>query len=170
MFRVATADDLTALRDLEQTANLVALGHVFPPERYPFPADDVLARWALVLEDPEAVVLVSDGVEGRPHGTGRGGRGLAAYAAYDAGSLRHLAVHPDLWGTGVASRAVAEVLEAITRQGGTEVSLWCLEENRRARRLYEHLGWVATAERQEAPWPPHPVELRYSRALPASGR
>ena len=53
MFRAASRDDLVALRDLERAANLAALGHVFPPERYPFPDDDVLARWALLFEDPD---------------------------------------------------------------------------------------------------------------------
>ncbi len=157
VFRVATADDLTALLDLERTANLAALGHVFPPERFPFPDDDVLARWALVLLDPDCVVLVADHADGD--------RGLAAYAAYDDVSLRHLAVHPSHWGSGVAQRAVDTALAAMAGRGGTEASLWCLEQNARARRFYERHGWVATADRQDAPWPPHPVEMRYTRAL-----
>lgn len=160
MFRAAGTADLTALLDLERAANLAALSHVFPPERYPFPDQDVLARWALVLEDPGCVVLVAD----RPADRG----GLAAYAAYDHTSLRHLAVHPEHWGTGLAGHAVRAVLAAIAARGGTEASLWCLEENHRARRVYEHLGWRATDERQDAPWPPHPVEMRYVH--PAPGR
>ena len=60
------------------------LGHVFPPERYPFPDDDVLARWALVLDEPGVTVLVRDREAG----------GLDLFAAYDDRSLRHLAVHP----------------------------------------------------------------------------
>jgi GNAT superfamily N-acetyltransferase len=154
VFRHATAADLTALRDLERQANLAALGHVFPPEQYPFPDDAVLARWALVLEDPDTRVLVLDG-DG----------GLVAFAAYDAGWLRHLAVRPDHWGRGVASAAVAEVLAAIAEHGGRSASLWVLEQNHRARRLYEHLGWHATPDRQDAVWPPYPVELRYTRRV-----
>src|SRR6476619_2026631 len=74
MFREATVDDLTALLDLERAANLVGLRHVFPPERYPFPEDDVLARWALVLDEPGVQVLVRDAQEGD---------GLDLFAAYD---------------------------------------------------------------------------------------
>ena len=48
MFRPAREDEAGALRDLERAANLVALGHVFPPDRFPFPDDAVLARWAIV--------------------------------------------------------------------------------------------------------------------------
>jgi GNAT superfamily N-acetyltransferase len=158
VFRVATTADLSALTDLERLANLAALGHVFPPERYPFPDDAVLARWALVLDDQAVVVLVLDD-EADP------GTGLVAFAAFDDTTLRHLAVRPDHWGQGVATRAIATVLAAIEQRGISTASLWCLEENHRARRLYEHLGWLPTDDRQEAPWRPHPVEMRYTRTL-----
>jgi len=156
MLREATTDDVPALRDLERAANLVGLAHVFPPDRYPFPDDAVLARWALVLEEPGVTVLVRDAE-----------RGLDLLAAYDDRQLRHLAVHPDRWGQGLASYAVARVLDALAERGTTDVELWCLEENRRARRLYEHLGWEATTDRRPAPWPPHPTEMRYARCVPA---
>ncbi len=158
MLREATVEDLTALLDLEREANLAALGHVFPPERYPFPDDDVLARWALVLAEPGVRVLVRDADQG-----------IDLFAAYDDHSLRHLAVRPDRWGTGLASEAIETVLDAMDARGTTVAELWCLEENHRARRLYEHLGWLATSDRREAPWPPHPTEMRYTRPL-AGGR
>jgi RimJ/RimL family protein N-acetyltransferase len=159
MFRDATLDDLGALRDLEREANLAALGHVFPPERYPFPDDDVLARWALVLDEPGVVVRVAED-DG----------GLVAVAAYDESTLRHLAVRPDHWGDGLATTAIETALHAMDLRGSTIASLWCLEENHRARRLYEYLGWRETSDRREAPWPPHPVEMRYTRLIPQSDR
>jgi RimJ/RimL family protein N-acetyltransferase len=155
MLREATDDDLTALLELEREANLAALGHVFPPERYPFPDDDVLARWSLVLAEPGVRVLVRDAEHG-----------IDLFAAYDDRSLRHLAVRPDRWGEGLASAAIEVVLHALDERGTTVAELWCLEENHRARRLYEHLGWRANRERREAPWPPHPTEMRYTRRVP----
>jgi RimJ/RimL family protein N-acetyltransferase len=154
MFREATVDDLTALMDLERDANLVGLAHVFPPEQYPFPEDDVLARWALVLDEPGVDVLVRDAGD-RP--------GLDVFAAYDDRSLRHLAVHPRHWGTGLATTAIETVLREMAQRGTTTAELWCLEQNRRARRLYEYLGWRATRDSRPAPWPPHPAEMRYTR-------
>jgi len=151
MFREATVDDLVALRDLEREANLVGL-----PERFPFPDDDVLARWALVLDEPGVTVLVRDAESG----------GVDALAAYDDRQLRHLAVRPDQWGRGLASTLIATVLAAMGRRGTTDAELWCLVDNHRARGLYEHLGWQATTDRQEAPWPPHPTEMRYRRPVP----
>jgi RimJ/RimL family protein N-acetyltransferase len=159
MFRDATLDDLGALRDLERQANLEALAHVFPPDRFPFPDDDVLARWALVLDEPGVAVMVAE-KEG----------GLVAFAAYDDTSLRHLAVHPDHWGQGIASTAIETVLHALDVRGCTLASLWCLEENHRARRLYEYLGWRPTDDRREAPWPPYPMEMRYARLVAQSER
>lgn len=161
VFRAADEGDLVALRDLERTANRAALAHVFPPERYPFPDDDVLARWTLVLDDPGASVLVADDA---------GGSGLIAYAAYDDHSLRHLAVRPDHWGKGLATAAIETVLHAMDLRGSTVAELWCLRDNHRAQRLYSYLGWRPTADEREAPWPPHPVEVRYSRLIIASDR
>jgi RimJ/RimL family protein N-acetyltransferase len=163
MFRAATTDDLPALLDLERTASLAALGHVFPPERYPFPDDDVLARWALVLDEPDVEVLVRDADPDE-------GGGIDLLAAYDRRSLRHLAVHPDRWGSGLATTVIETVLRTMDEQGTTVAELWCLEENRRARRLYEYLGWRKTPDRRPAPWPPHPTEVRYTRLIPQSDR
>ena len=161
MFREAAEDDLVNLAELERDANLAALGHVFRPEQHPFPFDDVLARWRLVLDDPAAVVLVRDEGEAQ---------GLAAYAAYDDCSIRHLAVHPRHWGEGLATAAIETAVQAMDMRGTTIASLWVLQENHRARRLYSYLGWRETDDTQQAPWPPHPTELRYTRLLVQSER
>ncbi|HEX5769455.1 MAG TPA: GNAT family N-acetyltransferase [Nocardioidaceae bacterium] len=156
MFREATEHDLLPLAELERAANVVGLAHVFPPERFPFPFDAVLARWRLVLDDPAAVVLVLDEAEEDR---------LAVYVAYDDSTLRHIAVHPDRWGEGLATAGMTEATRAMARRGSHEAFLWVLEENHRARRLYERLGWVPTDDRREAPWPPHPMEVSYVRPL-----
>ncbi len=159
MLREANVEDLAALLDLEREANLVGLAHVFPAHQFPFPDDDVLARWALVLEEPGVTVEVRDAE-----------RGIDLLVAYDDRTLRHLAVRPDHWGEGLASQAIDAALRAMDARGTTVAELWCLEENHRARRLYEHLGWRATADRRPAPWPPQPTEMRYTRLVPASDR
>ena len=156
MFRHATDDDLLELAELERAANLAALGHVFPPERFPFPFEDVLARWRLVLDDPSAVVLVRDRARSD---------GIDVLVAYDDTTLRHLAVHPDRWGEGLARAAVTVASRAMARRGAEVASLWALMENHRARGLYAALGWRESEETREAPWPPHPVESRWTLDL-----
>ena len=153
-WRSASAADAGALRDLERAANLVGLAHVFPPERFPFPDDGVLSRWVMVLDDPEVTVDVVEGADG-----------LLAFAAYDGRSLRHLAVHPDAWGTGLGRAGVERAVAAIRAGGADRALLWVLELNHRARRLYERLGWAATGRQQDCPWEPHPVELEYALDL-----
>lgn len=141
LWRRATPADAGPLADLEQAANLVGLAHVFGD--LPFPYDAVLTRWVLVLDDPEVVTEVVDGDQG-----------LVAFAAYDHESLRHVAVHPGSWGRGIAR-------EAVVRSGASR--LWVLDDNHRARGLYESLGWTPTGVTQECPWEPHPTELEYHR-------
>lgn len=150
----ATEADAPALTELERVANLAALGHIFPADRYPFPAGDVLARWHLVLVDPDAETWLA-GDDGQPR----------AFVAFDSATLRHLGVHPESWGSGLARAAVDLAVAAIRARGADTAELWCLVENARARGLYEHLGWCATEDRQEAPWPPHPAEMRYKLPL-----
>jgi len=151
-WRAATPDDAVALRDLERAANLVGLAHVF--EGLPFPDDAVLARWREVLEDPAVTVLTT---------------GDAFTSWDDAGRLRHLAVHPDHWGRGLAREGVELAVAAIRSSGRVPV-LWVLVANHRARGLYEHLGWEPTGRRQEAEWPPYPVEVELRLPESAHGR
>ena len=138
--------------------------HVFPPERFPFPDDDVLARWALVLDEPGRR-RAGAGRRGRPRaGPARGLRRAQRCGTWPS--------TPTAGARGLATAAVATVLRAMARRGATEAELWCLEDNHRARSLYERLGWRATDDRRQAPWPPHPTEMRYTRAsaVPRGGR
>jgi GNAT superfamily N-acetyltransferase len=143
-WRTATLDDAVALRDLEREANLVGLSHVFGD--LPFPDDGVLARWETTLADPSVTVLMTD----------------VAFTSWDDdGRLRHLAVHPDHWGEGLARRGVSLAVAAIRATGRTP-RLWVLTANHRARGLYDHLGWEPTGREQQAEWPPYPVEIELS--------
>lgn len=142
-FRDAVIGDEDALTLLERTANLRALAHIFPPEKYPYPTDDVRERWRELLHDPSVRVGVSEDAAG-----------LTSFVAFDADLLRHLAVRPDLWGAGVAKAAVDWALDRAPTQ-----RLWCLEKNCRALGFYERLGWTRTGRRQHAEFPPYPAEI-----------
>lgn len=133
-----------ALKELEKAANLIALAHIYPASQFPYPDADVLARWEAVLADPATTTLV-----------GTDAQGLTCFVAFDHGArLRHLAVRPDLWGSGLAASLLA---------ASTATRLWCLEQNHRARRFYERHGWVPTGVSRPSEFPPHPVEVEYRR-------
>lgn len=142
-WRRADLADAPALRDLERAASSAGLGHLFG--NLPYPEDDVLARWALVLADPEVTTEVVEDDEG-----------LVAFTSHDGTSLRHLGVRPDAWGSGLGREGVARAAASGSSR------LWVLAENHRARGLYESLGWSPTGASQECPWPPYPVELEYA--------
>ena len=142
-FRDAAAGEDDGLAVLERSANLHALAHIFPPEQYPYPTADVRDRWRELLRDPSVRVGVAEDAGG-----------LAAFVAFDDEVLRHLAMRPDLWGTGLAKAAMNWAIDhaAIHR-------LWCLEQNSLALGFYEHLGWTSTGRRQRAEVPPYPAEV-----------
>lgn len=156
LWRRATRDDAMALRDLERVASRTGLAHVFGD--LPYPDDDVLARWVLLLEDPEVVVDVVEDADD-----------LVALAAHDGESLRHLAVRPDHWSAGLGREGFGRAQTAGARR------LWVLELNARARAMYESLGWAPSGASRECPWPPFPTEVEYAASepphyAPAQGR
>ena len=157
-WRRATGADAEALRDVERAANLVALAHVFPPELHAFPDAEVLARWRRTLAEPGVVVDVAEGPEG-----------AVGFAAYDADTLRHLAVVPGHWGTGLGRAGVERAVSAIAAGGAGAAYLWVLDANEGARGLYRHLGWLETGEARAAEWPPFPRERRLTLLLDRVG-
>jgi GNAT superfamily N-acetyltransferase len=149
--RDARPDEAETLFAIQKAASLAGLAHIFPPDRYPYPDDAIRTRWR---EIGGRVFLVErDGV---PVGV----------AAVDDRWLNGLYVMPDEWGTGVANAlhdaAVAEV--AVQHD---EAKLWVLEHNARARRFYERRGWCENGERRAVPFPPHPIDVGYSKSTRA---
>jgi GNAT superfamily N-acetyltransferase len=70
-----------------------------------------------------------DGTEQVPNPDEGRGEGYAMY------------VEPIHWGRGVGSALMPHVLDGLASSGFTEAVLWVLEDNSRARRLYETWGW-----------------------------
>jgi GNAT superfamily N-acetyltransferase len=103
--------------------------------------------------------------------------GFAAFGPYrpatedsdpDCGELYALYVLPSHWGTGAGRALMAAVKEAMAAAGWTEIRLWVLAANDRARRFYERAGLRPDGEQEM--FTPHGTtvelpELRYSAAL-----
>lgn len=152
-FRTAGSDDAGALTELERAASTAALAHVFGSER-PYPVHDVLARWTVVLDDPDVTALLAyDGDD--PVG----------YLAADSVELRHFGVHPDRFGTGVADALHAQAIEVMAAAGVRSARLWVLAENHRARRFYERHGWWPDGRERPSEFPPYPPQLGYARPI-----
>ncbi|MBA2255174.1 MAG: GNAT family N-acetyltransferase [Chloroflexi bacterium] len=148
--RPASRADAEVLATIQERASVAALAHIYPPERYPFPAWAVRERWQtfegrvwLAAAGPEPVGLV----------------GIAPPW------LEGLYVDPEAWGSGAAGALHDHAVEALRAAGITMARLWVLEHNQRARRFYERRGWRPDGSTRIVPFPPHPTDVGYALPL-----
>ena len=149
--RVARPEEAQSLATVQERASVAALGHIFPPELYPYPRDAVLARWAAAVQDPAVRVLIAMS-EGTPVGA----------ACVREGWLDGLYGVPELWGGGLAGSLHDRSLELVRGLGSDSCRLWVLEDNIRARRFYERRGWRDNGETRVVPYPPNPLDVGYT--------
>lgn len=151
VIRRADLDDLVTLLDLEREASSTGLAHIFGPD-VPFPVDDVLARWRIVLDNPVMETVLDEDESG-----------AVGYAAYGDGWLHHFGVVPRLWGTGRADLLHVTALAGLAAQGARTSYLWVLVDNHRARAFYARRGWRATGVREHEVFEPFPEKLQMMR-------
>jgi len=154
MIRLARTGDIDTLLAIQRSACVVAFAHIFPPELYPFPDDDVREVWREALADPSVETFVAE-VDGEPVGSVSVGDGF----------LRTLYVIPSRWNTGVGTALHDHALERLRVHGNSTAKLWTLEENSSARRYYEKRGWTLTPETRFVPFPPNPIDVQYAKKL-----
>jgi GNAT superfamily N-acetyltransferase len=154
LIREARPDEAEALAAIQRDASVAAYQHIFPAELYPYPTEAVVERWQESLDDREVTVLVAeeDGV-------------AVAVAGSRAEWLDGLYVLPDRWSRGVGRALHDEVLERQRAAGAKACHLWVLEQNDRARRWYERLGWRENGRTRVVPFPPNPIDVGYSIRL-----
>ena len=150
--RRAGGSDAEQLTVVEREAGLAALGHVFPPDRYPYPTAEVRARWQRVLSEPHAACLVAQ----------REGE-IVGFLAWQGDTVEHLAVHPSTMRRGVATVLLGQALDEIWADH-PEARLWVLRDNQVARAFYR--GWTPTGLTRRAEFPPFPHELQLAMARP----
>jgi GNAT superfamily N-acetyltransferase len=152
--RPARQTDVETLLAIQRAAAVDAFAHVYPPERYPFPDDEIREVWAEALSDPEVEVYVAD-VDG-----------VAAGAVSLGGEfLSTLYVLPAYQGRGVGSALHDVALERLRARGVRRAKLWTLEGNASGRAFYKRRGWELTDETRVVPYPPHPIDVQYARRL-----
>jgi ribosomal protein S18 acetylase RimI-like enzyme len=90
-----------------------------------------------------------------------------------SGELLAIYVHPERWGSGAGRALMETALAEVAARGWTEIRLWVLEDNARARGFYERFGLVPDGERAtfavDRPGgrrPAEVVEVRYALRLP----
>jgi GNAT superfamily N-acetyltransferase len=151
VIRDARPDDLEALLAIQREASVAGFANVFPPERYPYPTDDVREVWREALADPGVDAYVYE-LEGDAVGI----------VTVDDDFLRQLYVLPAHWGSGIGTALLARGLERMRERGATRAKLWTLEGNERGRRFYERRGWELTEVTRVVPYPPNPIDVQYA--------
>jgi GNAT superfamily N-acetyltransferase len=154
VIRRARPDEAETLLRIQREAAVDAFAHVFPPDEYPFPNDEVRAAWERVLADPAVEVYVAE----------RAGE-VVGSVSVGYGYLRTLYVVPGRQGAGVGTTLHDHALERLRALGAKEAKLWTLEGNDGARRFYERRGWTLNGETRVVEFPPHPLDVGYSRPL-----
>jgi GNAT superfamily N-acetyltransferase len=151
VIREARPDEADIVAAIQRDASLAALAHIFPPERYPYPMDEIRQRWRDFLADEELTVLAAE-EDGEAVGV----------AAFRSEWLDGLYVLPSWWSRGVGRALHDEVLHRLREEGSIHCHLWVLEHNDRARRFYERLGWHEDGETRVVPFPPNPIDVGYT--------
>jgi GNAT superfamily N-acetyltransferase len=154
LLRPATLDDAEPVFQVQRRASTAGLGHIYPPDRYPFPDEAVRERWRETLSDPAARVVVA----------AKAGA-IVGVASVRDGWLDALYVVPEDWGNGLAARLHDEAMRLLADDGASSARLWVLEDNTRARRFYERRGWRPNGAERVVPFPPHPLDIGYTRQL-----
>jgi len=150
MIRAARPDEGDALADIQRRASVAGLAHIFPPERYPYPIDQIRGRWRNALAEGRSALVYED--DGDAVGVAMTGPEW----------LDGLYVVPERWGSGLAVALHDAALDGLRGEGFDRCHLWVLEDNRRARRFYERLGWRLNERTRIVPYPPNPIDVSYT--------
>lgn len=158
--RFAHHEDADLLTELERSASLARLGHIFPADRYGFPEDDVRERWRSVLDDRTRQTMIAD-VDGEP----------AGYVSIGIETVHHLGVAEGFQRRGIGSELLAAGEEELFADVSLpEAELWVLEDNEVARTFYQDHGWTESGHERDAEFPPYPLEIRMVRRNPHRAR
>jgi ribosomal protein S18 acetylase RimI-like enzyme len=134
MLRSAGSEDIAAIAELTVQAYLDG-GHLSPRSPYISTLRDVTGRLdqTVVLEQDDAIVAC---VAALPHG-----HAMAEATQSGEWEFRYLAVNQDYWGSGLGTRLVNAVEDRARAAGAETVVLRVVDDNPRAKRLYEYLGY-----------------------------
>jgi RimJ/RimL family protein N-acetyltransferase len=154
-FRPLANEDLGALIAIQEEGGVAGLSHIFPQDRYPFQREVILERWRYEVIDPTIHAYVSTDDNDS----------LTGFAATRHNEFLHFGMAVRLWGSGAAASFHDFVVDDLHRTNADDHHeyfwLRVFEENHRARRFYEKLGWMATDIRTQSTFEPRPYLIDY---------
>jgi putative acetyltransferase len=154
MIREARTDEVETLLAIQRGASVKGFAHIFPPELYPFPDDEIRDVWREALADADVEAYVAE-IAREPVGS----------VSIGDVFMRTLYVAPSHWRGGVGTALHDFALDRLRARGCRTAKLWTLEENWLARRFYEKRAWMLNGETRVVPFPPNPIDIGYSKDL-----
>jgi ribosomal protein S18 acetylase RimI-like enzyme len=130
------------------------------------------SRWAGWLEEMDwargGILVVADDA-GQLAGFASANQSRDPDADSTVGEVLAIYLAPECWGRGLGRELMTATLGYLTTAGYTQVTLWVLESNARARRFYEAAGFAADGTVKTDDSRGFPLrEVRYRRPLPWS--
>jgi GNAT superfamily N-acetyltransferase len=120
-----------------------AYAHVFPADYLAgLSVDDRTELWTQTLSEGRYCVFVAE-LDGRVEGFASAGPTEDEDEGAPRGELYAIYVDAAAWGMGLGRALLARAEQPLRDSGFDAAALWVLEDNPRARRLYEAAGWTA---------------------------
>lgn len=168
--RPALPDDATAVAAVHVASWQGAYRGVFPDEVLDGPelAVSRLRQWQQILGDPQpgAVDLVAEDDTGQVVALLHAGPTRDEDGGPQTAEVRAIYASPDAWGTGAGRELMSTALDRLREAGWTDVTLWVLGSNERARRFYARAGFAPDGATKDETMRGTPVtEVRYRRTL-----
>jgi RimJ/RimL family protein N-acetyltransferase len=117
----------------------------------------------LFLHVPEEYYLFR--VDGHPAGIASLNKSHEENAPDYIGEIYSIYFHPDFWGTSATHKGLQFCVERLKSLGYTQVTIWVLKDNLRARSFYEKNDFFFDGLEQEINIGKPFVEIRYSKKI-----
>lgn len=146
--RSATLGDAEEIARIHVETWRAAYAHVFPADYLAGLSAEVRTRhWTHMLGEGIYDVIVAE-LDGRVVGFASAGPTEDDDERAPRGELYALYVEAAAWGRGLGRTLLAQAEESLRTAGFDAAALWVLEDNPRARRVYEAAGWTADGARK----------------------
>jgi len=140
--RRAVSDDAPQIARVHVETWRAAYAHVFPADYLAgLSVDERTRLWADTLAAGTHDVFVAE-LDGRVRGFASAGPTEDEGEDAPPGELYAIYVDPAAWGIGLGRELLVRAEQALRAAGFDAAALWVLEDNPRARRLYETAGWA----------------------------
>jgi GNAT superfamily N-acetyltransferase len=148
--RPATRDDADGITDVQVASWRAGYEHVFPAsllyaDDFDSVRRDYWTQWRLAPGNRIAVAVASTAEGDRVVGfSSYGPERERARGFTGRGEVWAFYLHPEVWGSGLASDLIEFTETRLCAEGFATAVLWVLDDNPRGRAFYEKHGWVAT--------------------------